>query len=542
MRGNAWQVTAIIAIILVIILIVPLVIMGKNHSDLAQTTQKAMDDQKAAAQKAATLEGENKTLKTLIGGADATTMDELRKQHAALMETALPGEDDSTRSYNNAVTALLESLEKEKDAHGTTSLNYAQVQSDLSHERAKYKEATDKISEEKKRVEAELSALDIQFRKVKKDLEDRVAGAEKKQEETLAKSERDRYELNEQVVLLTNDNRDLRERNASNSEMLEDIRNPNLEYPAGKILSVEQQAGRAIVNLGSEDGLMIRTMFSVYPSSVSGIAFRSAPAGREAIYCDACKRDIARDTAKAGVEVMRILGPHRAEVRILDDILTDPIMAGDVIYSPIWKPGQRLRFALTAGMHLPGSSVDSGVKGVKQMIEMMGGVVDCWIDETKIEGDDSLIGSISDLTNYIVVSENATHNLDKEVARVQQGLIESAKNRAVKTISLEDLLNRMNWKNMTPVYEFGSGIFTPEMRVVPQHQGTFRPSSGTVSPTFTPDNASARVNARSANPARAATNAVSPLFDRGAPPAATTGGATSNLFRPRSPAAGETKE
>jgi len=100
------------------------------------------------------------------------------------------------------------------------------------------------------------------------------------------------------------------------------------------------------------------------------------------------------------------------------------------------------------------------------------------------------------------------------------------------------LLSRMGWKNVTPVYTFGSGEFTPEMRVVPQPQGTFSRSSGVVSPIFTPDNAEARVDARDANPARNSSGIVSPLFNDNAPPPPSSSGRTSDLFRPRSPGVG----
>jgi hypothetical protein len=348
-------------------------------------------------------------------------------------------------------------------------------------------------------------------------------------------SERNRLER--ENVQLADANRDIRDTNVNLAAMLEDIRNPNVEHPAGKIISIDQLAGSAIINRGSADGLLVRMMFSVYHSGITGLSFRAAPVGIDPVYCDVCRREMTRDVSKASVEVMRILGPHRAEVRILDDILTDPIMVGDVIYSPIWKPGQKIRFALTAGMRLPGASVESGNEAVRRLIEMNGGVVDCWIDESVEEGDDYLQGTMSDLTNFIVINESVVRSLSPEVSRVQQGLEESAKNRAIKAISLDDLLSRMGWRNMTPVYTFGERQFTSEMRVIPQPQGSLPQSSGVVSPVFTPDNAASRVNPREANSAHSL-GVVSPLFNDKVSPPPSSSGKTSDLFRPRSPATG----
>lgn len=541
MRGNAWQVTAIIAIILVVVLMVPLVLIGRDHQNKTEGAKQAQKAERAAAQKAATLEGENRILKDLIGVPDTTALDELRKKHAEIMGKALPGENDSTRTYHDALSTLLNDLEKEKRLHGTTGNQYAQKQSDLNNEKNRFDKAVTRLTEEKDGVEEERKKQESQFSAAIQEHSKKMKEAENQQNLTLANSERTRYELSNQVQQLANDNRDIRDTNINLAGMLEDIRNPNVEHPAGKIMSVDQHAGTAIINLGTSDGLGVRTMFSVYPPSITGLTFRSVPVGKDAIYCDVCRQEMTRDVAKASVEVMQILGSHRAEVRILDDILSDPIMMGDVIYSPIWKPGQKMRFALGAGVFLPSSGDEPGIEAMIRLIEMNGGLVDCWIDENaKAEdGEEYLKGTLSDLTNYIVINEVTARALDPEVARVQQALIENAKNRAIKTISLDDLLSRMSWKNVTPVYSFGSQALMPEMRVIPQRQGTLTQSNGMVSPTFTPYNVDTRVNARDANPGYSSSGAVSSQFNNNAPPSPSSSGRTGEIFRPRSPVMGE---
>ena len=534
MRGNAWQITAIIAIILVVVLIVPLVVMGRGHQTLNDQTKQAKDEQREAANKAATLEGEVKTLKTLIGKPDVA-IDELQKLHAEIMETILPGENDSTRTYLNALVALRGDLEKEREGHRKTSEEKAQLESDFNNAKRSHDNVVNKVKDDLRKAENARDVAQKESLLAKENYDQNLKIVQDTQNTSLARVEREKNELDERMRLTEADNRDIRDTNINLAAMLEDVRNPNVEYPAGKIIAVDQQAGLAVVNLGSADGLLVRTMFSVYHSSVTGLSFRTAPVGRDPTYCDVCKREISRDVSKASIEVKRILGPHRAEVRILDDILTDPIMVGDIVYSPIWKPGQKLRFALTAGMNLPGAV--AGSEAVRRLIELNGGVVDCWIDETVAEGEDYLKGSISDLTNFVVVSEGATRDLDPEIAKIQEELLESARNRAIKKISLGDLLSRTGWKNVTPVYIFGSQTFTPEMRVVPQHQGTIRSSGGHVAPMFTPDNPEVRVNAREATPVRPSNGIVSPIFSDKAPPPPSSSGKTSDLFRPRSPSA-----
>ena len=540
MRGNAWQITAIIAIILVVVLIIPLVIMGRNHQTLSEERNQARDEQRTTAQRAATLEGEIRTLRTLISGADTTALDVLQRQHAAIAARALPGENDATRSYYDVLTAMLGDLSSVRRERAEMQTRFDQLESDFNHARTSHEAVVADVRQRLAAVERERDAEQRQFQQEKVNYDQQLRAAHEQQNITHARAERMRHELTDRANQLEIANMDISDTNRNLAAMLEDVRNPNVEHPAGRIISIDQQAGIATVNVGRADGLLVRTMFSVYHSSITGLTFRTAPVGQEAIYCDVCRRDIARDVSKASVEVTRILGPHRAEVRILDDILTDPILVGDVIYSPIWRPGQRMRFALTAGMHLPGSGIEGGTEAVRRLIEMNGGIVDAWIEESVPLGEEHLKGAISDLTNFVVICESASRNLEPEVAREQEALLMSARNRAIRVISLQDLLSRMGWRNVTPVYVFGQREFLPDrMRVVPPHQGAVRHSGGDVSPMFTPDNPATRVDAREASPIRTSPNMVSPLFNDAAPLPPISSGRTSDLFRPRSPVAGQ---
>jgi len=541
MRSNAWQITAIISIILVIVLIVPLVIMGKDYQTRVTNEKEATDRATAAAREAATWKSEAEALKTIISGADTLTLADVRRQHAEIMGKARPGENETTLTYFGTLTDLLADLDAARQANSDLQGRYEQELSGHNNAKEKY----DAIVEaEQRNVTAARTQLADAQRKFEQDIlsiRNQLSVASDEQNATLAREARTRRELEGRVTELEGDNYDISAINRHLASLLEDVRNPNVEYPAGKILSVDQQSGLAYVNLGSADGLLVRTMFSVYHSSITGLSFRTAPVGEEAVYCSVCKRDVARDVSKASVEVTKILGPHRAEVRILQDILTDPIMVGDVVHSPIWKPGQKLRFALTAGMQLPGSGIGSGTEAVKRLIEMNGGIVDAWIDETVLLGEENMKGAITDLTNFIVISERAAiGDLTPEAALAQDELLAAARNRVIKTISLDDLLVRMGWRNVTPVAHFDSLEYMPNvMRVVPQTQGEVRPSSGVVSPVFTPDNPGARVDARDANPARVSPGIVAPLFNDAAPPSPNSSGGTSELFRPRSPVGGQ---
>lgn len=110
-------------------------------------------------------------------------------------------------------------------------------------------------------------------------------------------------------------------------DKLKDATRVSFERPDGLVRWVDNTAGIVWLNLGSQDGLRIRTTFSVYTKAHQGVA-----RGAEDI--------------KGQIEVTRILDSHTAEARIIADDIYDPIAKGDPIYTPLWSPGRRETFAI----------------------------------------------------------------------------------------------------------------------------------------------------------------------------------------------------
>ena len=117
---------------------------------------------------------------------------------------------------------------------------------------------------------------------------------------------------------------------------------------------------------------------------------------------DVDENNIARSERKGSIEITRILGGHLAEARILDDELTNPIIPGDVIYSPVFQPGTAVRFALTGIMDIDGDG-QSDHDLIRNLIRINGGVIDAEVD-----ADGKRKGKISINTRYLIVGEEAT--------------------------------------------------------------------------------------------------------------------------------------
>src|SRR6476661_7145609 len=112
--------------------------------------------------------------------------------------------------------------------------------------------------------------------------------------------------------------------------------------------------------------------------------------------CGWCRSTLAEPTAR--IEVVS-LGDRMSEARILDDTPRNPIITGDVIFTPAWSPGQRVHFALAMKMDINKDGVDD-YDTVKRIIEMNGGVIDA-----ELRPDGKRVGDINVNTRYFVQGE-----------------------------------------------------------------------------------------------------------------------------------------
>ena len=212
------------------------------------------------------------------------------------------------------------------------------------------------------------------------------------------------------------------------------------------------------INLGRADALQQLTSFSVYPIDTN---------------------DVTEGSKKGSIEVTQVLEDHLSEARIVEDEPGNPIMPGDVIYTPVWAPGEREHFALTDGMDIDGDG-RSDIDTVIRIITLNGGVVDTWITD---EGERH--GAFTDRTRFLVLGDAPTEVSAAERLKARNDFLQDARGRAITEIQLTDLLNKMGWKNLAPVVRHGRGSNPNDFRAQPPEEGV-RSSTGTVSPLFQP--------------------------------------------------------
>lgn len=219
----------------------------------------------------------------------------------------------------------------------------------------------------------------------------------------------------------------------------------------GAITRVDQRLGLVWINLGEADGLKRQTTFSVYSRDNNGVG---------------------KGRRKAAVEVVQVLGPHSAQARIVDDEIKDPIIRGDEIYTPLWRPGRPERFALAGFMDIDGDGEDDR-QMIRELITMQGGVIDAEVD-----AQGNLTGQLSYETRYAILGNDAETDPAAGLMKKQAGDL------GITMLSVNKFLEHVGWKknNQTLVYNAERyRDFTG-----PRPDGLGRPATGYTSGAFKP--------------------------------------------------------
>ncbi len=139
---------------------------------------------------------------------------------------------------------------------------------------------------------------------------------------------------------------------------------------------------------------------------------------------------------------------------------------------------EKKRFAITGFCDLDGDG-RSDIEQVRQLIELNGGIIDAWTDD---KGE--IQGEISINTRYLVLGDQPG---DRGAAGTIAGftkMVTSAEKLGIQKIPLPDLLQRMGWKNQTPVVRYGAGANPADFKAKAPEGA--RTSTGNVSDIFRP--------------------------------------------------------
>jgi hypothetical protein len=257
-----------------------------------------------------------------------------------------------------------------------------------------------------------------------------IAGLEDDYHQVQAELERVKGRLENEVALRDDEIRKLTAINIRLNEKLDKESDKSFEVADGVVRWVDHSSKRVWINLGGFDKLYDRTGFSVYTKMHQGI-------GRG-------KADI-----KGSIEVLRILGPHLAECRILDNDIDRPIATGDPVYTPLWSPGLTNSFSLVGLIDFDGDG-QSDRQPLQNLITAAGAKVDNEVDDKGSRSGKALtvdtkfliVGKIPDPTEVLPGDKDAA----LEIIKHHSQMLKEARQQGVRVVSLNDFLSFIGFK------------------------------------------------------------------------------------------------
>ncbi len=462
-ESQGLQIALIIFVMLTILLAVGTFMFWKQF-DKERARAVAAEEEQAKAQTAAkTFQDDANDLRGMLGEPTTAPVDTISEDFKADMEKyAVAGYSQQTRDYRKVLAHLF-------DINQKLSASLAGEQADRNkaaqaHEKERQTLLAEVATQKQRADDAAAQLVKLQA-DYKKSLETARAQAQNELAR-LAKDQETHQKEIESLQAQLKQAQNERDRAVTLAEQLrkrlEEMK-PTYQLADGKIRWVNQANQTVYIDLGRADALPRLMSFAVYPADTS---------------------DVTKVSQKGSIEVTRILDDHLAEARIIEDDVTDPIMPGDVIDTTLWNPGEQEHFALTSGMDID----DDGKSDLQRLVNIItanGGVVDCYLDDTDPAPENAKrVGDVTNKTGYLVIGkEPESEPVYEDLRKLWSQLQRDADSWGLTKITLKELLNRMGWRNQTPIVRFGRGANPADFRAKPP-EGVPRVSGGNVTDLF----------------------------------------------------------
>ena len=143
------------------------------------------------------------------------------------------------------------------------------------------------------------------------------------------------------------------------SKRVDELSNASYERADAEIVFADQVRKIVRLNIGERDGVRPLTTFNVFEPTTL---------------------DMNDAVPKGSVQVVRSIGEHLCEAKILEDQMSNPVQQGDLVYTPLWRPGEVIRYALDFHLDIDGDG-RSDLAKLMMLIRSSGAEVATYIDD-----------------------------------------------------------------------------------------------------------------------------------------------------------------
>ncbi|MEM7311804.1 MAG: hypothetical protein AAF497_01505 [Planctomycetota bacterium] len=449
-EGQGLQIALILLVMLTVILCIATYFfwsqsekLGKEVASVKESLSSAQGAQTRAAE-------EINSLKQFLGYDPGEQMETIENAHKDDMLLFGQSVAEGDRNYRDLPKQLVKVVQERNQQISDMLANESKLKNDINTLKTQMNDKLTEAESGHDKAGTDLQKQRAEFEKQLDSLKSKVAQVEKKFAESRSKLKRQNDDLSSKLATATENLTRLQDAKKQTDEKLARLQVTTFEQPDGKITYVNQSSRFVYLNIGRDDALSRQATFSVY---------------------DVDENNLARSEPKGSIEVTRLLGAHTAEARILNDTVIDPIISGDLIYSPIWQKGQPVRFALAGFLDVDrDGSHDKEL--IQNLIALNGGIVDAQVDN---EGNRT--GKLSIETRYVVVGKRPNATSDEAKIREFTKIRKEAESYGATEISLSRFLNDMGYQGVGRTVALGENARESDFRTKrsPKGTGRFRP-------------------------------------------------------------------
>ncbi|HEY2826768.1 MAG TPA: hypothetical protein VGJ04_04150 [Pirellulales bacterium] len=457
-ENQGLQIGLIIFVTLTVLLSLTTFVFFRNYQNEQQRSKGALESEGKARQALTDMNAERDQMMQYIGFQPTEkkeVVDDAWKKDMAAFQALRTGTlPDDQKTYRKMMDGLQGIIRSQHAQSEKQASDLRDAKADFDRKTAEYETQKKTLSQEKDKTVADYLAARETNEKLVKELENsktELAGLLDKKQKDIDK-QKAQYEGE-----IAEKNKSIAKQESNLHEQLEAIHKLNSEFsvntqPNGKISWVNQRDNVAYINLGSDDLLHKRVTFTVYdqnttdPSAIRSEASSAASSAAVATLSDRRRENVDGNRAvnvvvseaksKGVLEVINVTGPHLAECRILNDMPSNPILPGDLVYTPLWHSGLQQHFALAGFLDINGDDISDLAK-VLDLIRVNGGIVDAFTDEKG-----NVQGKLTNEARYLVKGKSERREFN---STGYNKLVDEAKELGVEAIDLPKFLDMMGY-------------------------------------------------------------------------------------------------
>jgi hypothetical protein len=456
-----WQAYVIASSIVSLILLVSLFFLWRAFSDKSSQYEAQGQRLASAQQDFSSANQQVDRLLSMMGIGQWTESDlqnmaerskqdpklQLVEQEFAKAQTLFPANTPlSDKNLLKLPQMLIETIRKRNEELAEIRTQTIALKSQMEKEINDHRRALETAENALKDARGEMEEVRNNYREQLASFSRKVEEELKKHEATQVKYESQLAEISSSRNRLEDEGRRKSETIAKQTKMLQEFLSPDYATPQGSIIDVQDGGTMVWINLGRANGLTKGVPFSVL---------------------DANEPSTTKAAPKANM-VIEHVSDNIARGRIFFDE-TDPearrryfrnmAKRGDLVYSPAWRPGRKVGFALVGKMDISGDYTDE-IDSVRQLIRNSGGTIDA---ELPAKGSPTPgLPGISPNTSYLVIGTDvrsvAENPATADKAREYERFIAEARENGVMQISVDKLLGLLKVDQSSRIVPLGERV------------------------------------------------------------------------------------